>query len=100
KARSRKAGLGTGRESRGEAAAPVTEQAPRAQSVAVAPGAGPAPKPRGSLAAPMNNALCAGTNGLRPVRGQALRTGPQAFGNAAISSVFPGSASGISRPWA
>src|SRR2546421_12926587 len=92
--RSRNAGRGIGRESCGETGSAKTETAVRLPSVAVAPGAGPAPKPRSSLVVHVLSAGCEWT---------AVGPGPCAPNRTAdirlqvISSVFPESASGTLR---
>src|SRR2546421_8188470 len=74
--RSRNAGRGIGRESCGETGSAKTETVVRLPSVAVAPGAGPAPNPRSSLAV---YALGAGCEWTAVGPGLALRTEPQTF---------------------
>src|SRR5438477_13168543 len=84
----------TGRESCGQTGSAKTETAVRLPSVAVAPGAGPAPKPRSSLVVHALGAGCEWT-AVGPGPCTPNRTADIRF--QVISSVFPESASGILR---
>src|SRR5438552_3298848 len=80
----------TGREGCGETGSAKTETAVRLPSVAVAPGAGPAPNPAAAWSfTPWVRVV----NGLRSVRSLALRTEPQTFSSLYFFSfsrkVFP-----------
>src|SRR6266699_468779 len=74
-----------GRESCGETGSAKTETAVRLPSVAVAPGAGPAPNPAAAWSfTPWVRVV----NGLRSVRSLALRTEPQTFSSSLFLQFF------------